>query len=137
MDMLSLFPQLLDFGMFGPFFLRIGLALIFIAHGYPKIFSSTGFHGIVKFFESINIKPAKFWVLVVGVVEFFGGILLFVGLFTQLVALLLAIDMLVAILKVNFKKGLIGGYEFELILLLSALALIVLGPGAFSLDLPL
>src|SRR3989344_7889231 len=110
MFMLSLFPQLLDFGMFGPVFLRIGLAVIFIAHGYPKLFKKEGFLGTAQFFESINIKPGKFWVVLVGVVEFFGGILLLAGLFTQLVALLLVADMLVAILKVNFKKGLIGGY---------------------------
>lgn len=135
--MLSLFPQLLDFEMFGPLFLRVGLAVIFIAHGYPKLFKKENFLGTSQFFESINIKPGKFWVLIVGIVEFFGGILLFAGLFTQLVALLLAIDMLVAILKVNLKKGLVHGYEFELILLLSALALVVWGAGAFSLDLPL
>lgn len=135
--MLSLFPQLLDFEMLGPVFLRIGLAVVFMAHGYPKLFKKENFLGTAQFFESINIKPGKFWVIVVGVVEFFGGILLIVGLFTQLVALLLAVDMLVAILKVNFKKGLVGGYEFELILLLSALVLVVLGAGVFSLDLPL
>ncbi|HEY4521814.1 MAG TPA: DoxX family protein [Candidatus Paceibacterota bacterium] len=135
--MLSLFPQLLDFGTLGPVFLRIGLAVVFIAHGYPKLFKKDNFLGTAQFFESINIKPGKFWVMIVGVVEFFGGILLFAGLFTQLVALLLVVDMLVAIWKVNFKKGLVRGYEFELILLLSALALVVLGAGAFSLDLPL
>lgn len=135
--MLSLFPQLLDFEMFGPLLLRIGLAVIFIAHGYPKLFKKEVFLGTVQFFEAVNIKPGKFWVLTVGVVEFCGGILLLVGLFTQLVALLLAINMLVAILKVNLKKGLVGGYEFELVLLCSALALLVLGPGVFSLDLPL
>lgn len=135
--MLSLFPQLLDFGTLGPVFLRIGLAVVFMAHGYPKLFKKENFFGTAQFFESKNIKPGKFWVVVVGIVEFFGGILLIAGLFTQLVALLLAIDMLVAILKVNLKKGLVAGFEFELILLLSALALVVLGAGAFSLDLPL
>ena len=135
--MLSLFPQLLDFGTLGPVFLRIGLAVIFIAHGYPKLFKKDNFLGTAQFFESVNIKPGKFWVIFVGVTEFFGGILLFAGLFTQLVALFLVVDMLVAILKVNLKKGLVRGYEFELILLLSALALVVLGAGAFSLDLPL
>lgn len=135
--MLSLFPQLLDFGMLGPLFLRIGLAVIFMTHGYPKIFKKEVFSGTVQFFESIGIKPGKFWVFIVGITEFFGGILLLVGLFTQFVALIIAINMFVAIFKVNFKKGLVGGYEFELILLLSALALVVLGPGAYSLDLPL
>ena len=135
--MLSLFPQLLDFGMLGPVFLRIGLAAVFIIHGYPKLFKKESFLGTAQFFESVNIKPGKFWVLFVGIVEFFGGILLLAGLLTQLVALLLAFDMLVAIWKVKFKMGFKDGYEFDLMLLLMALTLVVLGPGAYSIDLPL
>ncbi len=135
--MLSIFPQLLDFGMFGPLFLRIGLAVVFLVHGYPKIFKKENFLGTAQFFESIKIKPGKFWVAVVGGVEFFGGILILVGLFTQVVALLLMINMVVAIWKVKWQKGFLNGYEFDLVLLLMAFALMVLGPGVFSLDLPL
>ena len=69
--------------------------------------------------------------------EFFGGILLVAGFLTQPAAFLLAVNMLVAIWKLKFKQGLVGGYEFDLALLAMALALLVLGPGAFSLDLPL
>ena len=135
--MLSLFPQLLDFEMFGPLFLRIGLAVVFIVHGYPKIFKKESFLGTAQFFNSINIKPGKFWAAFVGIVEFFGGILLFAGLFTQIIALFFVADMLVAIWKVKFKMGFKDGYEFDLMLLLMALSLVVLGPGAYSLDLPL
>lgn len=132
---LNLFPQLLDYAFYGPLLLRLGLAAVFIVHGYPKLFVRFG--ETAQFFESIGIKPGKFWVIVVGVVEFFGGFLLLLGLFVQPVAILLAINMIIAILKVKYSKGFAGGYEFELILLIMALSLLVLGGGAYSLDLPL
>ncbi len=131
----SLFPQLFAFEQLAPLILRVVLGVIFIVHGYPKLFGQ--FAGTVQFFESVGIKPAKFWVFVVGVVEFFGGILLVFGFLTQLVAALLAIRMLVTIWKLKFSQGLVGGYELDLALLAMALALLFLGPGAFSLDLPL
>jgi len=133
--MLSLFPQLFDYWLLGPLVLRIALAAVCIAHGYPKLFG--GLSGTARFFESINIKPGKFWALVVGIVEFFGGILLIVGFLVQPVALLLVVYMVVAIWKVKRKEGFVHGYEFELVLLVIAFSLLVLGPGAFSIDLPL
>src|SRR3989338_8964949 len=136
--MLNIFPDLLSYSFFAPFLLRVVLGLVFIAHGYPKLFG--GFTQTVGFFESVGIKPAKFWVFVVGAVEFFGGVALVVGFLTQIAAALIAINMLVATIyvkKIKFKKGLVDGYEFDLILLAAALALLFLGPGAFSIDLPL
>ena len=144
---LSALPQLYDYALYGPLLLRLGLAAVFIVHGYPKLFGKPPMGGIAAtagFFESIGIRPGKFWALIVGVVEFFGGVLLVIGFGVQVVALLLAINMLVAIWKVKFKMGFVsgpaspaGGWEFDFVLLIMALSLLVLGPGAYSLDLPL
>ncbi|MDP3785309.1 MAG: DoxX family protein [bacterium] len=131
----SLFPQLFTFSELAPLALRLVLAVVFIIHGYSKLFKN--FSGTVQFFEAVGFKPAVLWVFVAGAVEFFGGILLVLGFLVQPVAALLAIEMLVAIWKVQFKKGFAGGYEFDLSLLAMALALLVLGPGALSFDLPL
>ena len=133
--MLNFFPNFLDYAHFAPLLLRVVLGLVFIVHGYPKLFG--GFGQTVGFFESISIRPAKFWVFVVGIVEFFGGIALILGFATQLAALLIAINMLVAIYKVKFKQGFSGGYEFDLTLLVIALSLILTGAGAYAIDLPL
>ncbi len=133
--MLSLFPQLLDFQFFGPLFLRLILGAIFIVHGYPKLFKNFG--GTAKFFESLGIKPGKLWALVVGLTEFVGGIFLIAGFLVQLVALAAVIDMAVAIWKVKWSHGFKDGYEFELTLLVIALSLLVLGSGAYAIDLPL
>jgi putative oxidoreductase len=128
----------LDFRQIAPLVLRIVLGAVFIVHGYPKLFKT--YTQTVQFFESIGIKPAKVWVFVVGAVEFFGGILLIIGLFTQAVAFLIAVNMVVATFWFKIyksKKKFADGYEFDLILLAIALALIFLGAGAFALDLPL
>src|SRR3989344_6661424 len=133
--MLNLFPALLDYSNFGPLILRVALGLVFVIHGYPKLFG--GFSQTVGFFESVGIKPGKFWVFVVGAVEFFGGIALILGFATQLAALLIAVNMIVAMVKVKFQKGFVDGYEFDLVLLAMALSLILTGAGAFALDWPL
>ncbi|MBI2038765.1 MAG: DoxX family protein [Candidatus Niyogibacteria bacterium] len=131
----SLFPSLFVFSGFAPLLLRIILGTIFVVHGYPKLFKN--FSETAGFFESIGIRPGKFWVFAVGAVEFFGGIALVLGFATQLAAALLAIDMLVAIAKVKFRQGFVGGYEFDLTLLVIALSLVLTGPGAYAIDLSL
>mgnify|MGYP001610651834 FL=1 len=131
----SIFPDLLAFKLFAPLVLRLILGVVFIIHGYPKLFKD--FYGTVGWFDSVGIKPAKFWVLVVGITEFFGGIALIVGFATQLAALLIAINMVVAIVLVKRKMGFVNGYEFDLALLAMALALVFLGAGFYAIDLPL
>ena len=128
----SIFPQALVFGAFAPLLLRVILGAVFIVHGYPKLFKS--FSETVGFFESIGIRPAKFWVFVVGAVEFFGGIALVFGFATQLVAALIVVNMLVAIAKVKGKQGFVNGFEFDLMLLIVALSLVLTGSGAYAID---
>ena len=71
-----------------------------------------------------------------GVVEFFGGLALLLGIFTQIVALLSALWMLSTtwLAKGKMKKKYFGGYELDITLMLAALALAMLGGGIYSLD---
>lgn len=133
--MLNFFPQLLDFSFYGPTLLRLALGAIFLAHGYQKLAGDKS--QFVGWLESMKFRPGKFWAWLVTLVEFLGGIALVVGFWTQLVALVLAIQFLIIILW--FKRGqkFIGGWEFDFLILLSLLALLVLGPGVWALDLPL
>ena len=74
--------------------------------------------------------------VVLTLVEFVGGALLVLGLFTRWAAWLLAIDMVVAILLVHLKKGFFNpqGFEYPLTLLAANIAIALAGPGAASVD---
>lgn len=113
--------------------LRFALAAIFLYHGYPKLFTHT--RETMQFFSHSGL-PA-FSVYFVGILEFFGGILLVVGLFTRIVGLLLTGEMVVALWKVHglFSKPLqVHNYEFPLVVAVAAFALATFGAGPLSLD---
>lgn len=111
--------------------MRIALGAVMIVHGYPKV---TGMHGTEKFFVSIGLP---WWSAYLSAgAEFFGGILIIVGLLTRPVAFTQLIDMIVAIAKVHWKHGLVGEGNYQLPLTLAALslALIFFGAGPIALD---
>lgn len=112
--------------------LRCGLGLVFIYHGYPKLFGST--ERFVESFQAIGL-PAYF-VYVAGTIEFFGGLAMALGLFTPVVGIILLLEMGVAMWKYNFNEGIyaVREYELPLILGLASLALSATGAGMFSLD---
>jgi putative oxidoreductase len=114
--------------------LRIVVGVVFLAHGYQKVFKF-GFHGVESMFGHMGIPAPAVAAVVVMTVEFVGGILLVTGLATRLPAALLAIDMLVAILTVHAKNGFFnpGGVEFPLTLLAGCICLALSGGGAASL----
>ncbi len=115
--------------------LRLALGIIFFSHGYPKLAHQGA--GMQGFFVQHGL-PGNF-VYIAGVLEVFGGILLALGLFTRGAALLLAIEMGVAIWKVHSNGGYLAvhEYEFPLTLLTACLALATVGAGMISLDHPL
>ncbi len=112
--------------------LRLSLAAVMIAHGAQKVFGGMpqhiglvhkiGFPGWLAYFSA--------WA------EFGGGILVLLGFLTRVGALLITIDLAVAILKVHAKNGLRGpgGFEFPLAVAAIAFALIFFGAGPISLD---
>jgi len=115
--------------------LRIALGIIFLFHGYPKLAHS---HGNMQGVFIEHGMPGNF-VYVAGIIETFGGGLLFLGLFTRPAALLLAIEMSVAIWKVHSIHGYLAvhDYEFPLVLAATCLVLATVGAGLVSLDHPL
>lgn len=116
--------------------LRLGLGLIFIYHGFPKLFTHA--HQTLQEFTRMGF-PSYFG-YVAGVVEFFGGWLLVLGLFTRIAALLLAGEMAIAIIRVHLPQGgllAVSDYQFPLALAVGAFALASVGAGAISFDRPI
>jgi len=115
-------------------FLRIVVGIIFIMHGWQKL--SMGFDNVAGFLGSIGIPLPKLAAVVLTFVELIGGAALILGLFTRYVAALLAIDMLVALIRVHASNGFFApkGVEFPLLLLAAIIVLIFHGPGSLSLS---
>ncbi len=112
--------------------LRVFLGALFIIHGWPKI---KDLKQNASNFQVMGFRPGSFWGTIVALVEFFGGIALILGLFVQLFGLFLAIEMAVAaIWRIKSKHKFIGGYEFDLALLLASLVLATSGGGRYALD---
>lgn len=113
--------------------LRLGLGIIFIYHGYPKLFA--GSHAQMHGFEQMGFPG--YFVYVAGILEFFGGILLIAGLFTRIAGLLLAGEMAIAIWRVQLPMGSITAvkdYQFPLAMAIGAFALAAFGAGIISFD---
>lgn len=120
--------------------LRLIAGVIFSAHGAQKLFAWFGGYGLDgtgQWMESIGLAPGFIMALLAGSAEFFGGILLIIGLLTRPTAFVLAITMIIAIFSVHISNGLFisnNGYEFGLALLAISLSLLIQGGGKYSLD---
>jgi putative oxidoreductase len=118
---------------FGLAVLRVVVGIVFLTHGYQKIFKMH-LGGVSGFFGHLGIPLPVLFAVVVMVVEFAGGILLITGLATRIPSVLLAIDMIVALLVVHLPGGYLkSGGELPLLLLAGVICLALAGGGAGSL----
>lgn len=111
--------------------LRVAVGSIFVYHGKLKLFG--GLAMTTGFFDKIGIPMPGLMAPFIGGVEFFGGLLLILGLAVRPIAFLHAATMVVAILAA---KGLSSWakIELEVVLLASSLSLLLSGAGAYALD---
>ena len=110
--------------------LRIGTALLFMQHGSMKLFVYPSLHpgSPVDLFSILGLA---------GVLEFFGGLVLVVGLFTRPVAAVLAVEMAIAYVWKHAPQNLfpvLSGGELALLFGMTFLYLAFAGPGAWSTD---
>lgn len=125
---------------FSPLALRLSAGIIFAAYGAQKLFGLFGGYGLEgtgQWMESIGLAPGYLMALMAGSAEFFGGLLLILGVATRPAALALAGTMLVAIVTVHLPNGLFmsnNGYAFGLALLAISVSLVFSGAGRYAVD---
>jgi len=124
--------------------LRVVMGVVYFAHGAQKMlgwFGGYGFHGTMGFFEHMGMPaPVAFLVICT---EFFGGLGLIVGLLTRIAALGIGVEMIGAVFMVHLQNGFFmnwagnqkgEGFEYHLLAIAAAAALLLRGAGAFSAD---
>jgi putative oxidoreductase len=112
--------------------LRVVLAIIMLYHGWPKL---TNLGGTIQSFTGMGVPLPALSALFSTAAEVGGGLLLLLGALTDVAGLLIAIDMLGAIVIVHAKHGFSvsdGGVEWPLALLAMAVAVALAGPGRFA-----
>lgn len=113
--------------------MRVIMGTFFINHGYHKFKDP---HEIGKWLAKLGYKPGIFWAWFLLVIEFFGGILMVLGIGTRFFALMMSAVMLQGIYHRKYVKDLtfVDGWEINYVALASTIALILLGSGLYSLS---
>lgn len=118
--------------------LRLGLGVIFFAHGSQKLFGwfgGPGLHKVADMLGQIGLPASHIMAAIAGGGEFLGSLLILFGLFTRFGAFLIMCVMLTAIFKVHWGHFFLpAGMEFALSQLCIAISLLLSGGGAFSID---
>ena len=121
----------------GLLILRLVLGLTMAAHGLNKFFGGGRIPGTARWFESIGMKPGTLHARIAALTETSAGIGLAAGLLTPIPAAGFVALMLVAAWTVHRPNGFFivkEGWEYNLVLALSAVAVATIGAGRFSLD---
>jgi putative oxidoreductase len=128
-----------------PLLLRVFLAVVMFPHGAQKVlgwFGGAGFASSMTFLTAKMSIPAPFAFLAI-LTEFLGPMALVLGFLTRIAAFAIGFDMLVAAILVHVHSGFFmnwlgkqkgEGLEFDLLIWAIALALVIQGAGACSLD---
>jgi putative oxidoreductase len=125
--------------------LRLALAVVIFPHGAQKLlgwFGGPGFDGTISYLTQMVGLPAIIALLVV-VIEFFGSIALAFGFLGRVASAGIAAVMVGAVLTSHLQFGFFmnwagaqagEGFEYHLLALAIALAVMIKGSGALSVD---
>jgi putative oxidoreductase len=116
---------------------RLVLGGVIMVHGYAKLFNGVAIAVGDKILGPMGFPMPEAWGYFLGILEFFGCALLAVGLLTRPIALMLTVEMLIAVFGVHMKNGFAvgaGGFEYALILAAFFAIYAANGGGRYSLD---
>lgn len=108
------------------FLLRFFSGILFSFHGAQKLFGMFG-----------GQQASDALMIAAGIIEFFGGLAIAIGLLTQIIAFLSAGEMAVAYLIAHLPNGMIpiqNGGELALLYMFIFLYIMARGPGILSVD---
>lgn len=112
----------------GLLLIRVGTGLVFFMHGIMKFQSIGMINGF--FTKSLGLPPGT--AMFIATIEVVGGLMLITGIFTRVAALVLGIEMLVAIfITGGINKGW-DQHELEALLMAVSFGLVYTGSGKFS-----
>lgn len=120
---------------FGYALIRVALGLILIPHGFAKLFLNDAVPTSHRFVHWGWAYPLA-WAYFIGAIEFFGGLLLALGLFTRLAAAAIVIEMAVISFAVLYPHWDWGrhGMEYAVFMGVVALGVLLAGGDRYSLD---
>ena len=112
---------------------RIALGALFLTHGWPKI---KDIRKPMAFVKKTGWPGGAAFAMLFTLLETFGAIALILGFWTQIVAVLLVLEMIATTIfqKTKLQGKFKGGFELDLAYAAFALVLALLGPGAWSID---
>ena len=120
--------------------LRTIMGSLMLGHGAQKLFGwwgGYGLEGTSGWLESLGLRPGRIWAILAGGSEFGGGVLSLLGLLNPVGPLGVIGAMAAATRKAHWGNPIWvteGGPELPLTNISIATALMVAGPGEFSLD---
>lgn len=120
----------------GLLFLRVGLGVIYIFHGFPKLMGGPErWEAVGGAMSNLGIDSFHmFFGFLAATAEFFGGLFLILGLYTLPVLLLLICTMFVAVFTQIAREAGFPGIAHPLSLMIVFISLLLTGPGKHSLD---
>jgi putative oxidoreductase len=118
-------------------FMRVVVALMFLPVGIDKMFYGGTPRIAAGNITALGLTPPLVWGWAVTITEFFGAIMLALGLFTRPVAFALTVELTVIAFGIMSLKGFFwttGGMEVALLMELATIGFIFGGGGRYSLD---
>lgn len=120
----------------GLLIVRLVIGLTFIGHGTQKLFGwfgGAGISGTGQWLESLGFRPGgRIWAILAGALELLAGAMLCVGVLLPVAAVFVIVVMLDAIITVHWRNGYWadrGGFEYNVVLIATVIALACVGPG--------